>query len=224
MSDPEPEILSPETEANSAPVSEADREKAKKLVDGYINDYHQKIYWYLVAIYGASEEVVEDAMQDLWLYVYRQLIFKRSDQMYKSFLYEKARYICIGILKKGNRTIIPGSTFWNAMLTEDEITDARGVAENKMISQKNRKDRSSTGVSVSSNHPEPLTELEEAELFQRFWASYPTVNLTAEQKEVAFEFFRYGHTLKEISEKRGIPISTLSDWKNRVTDEFIKVL
>jgi DNA-binding NarL/FixJ family response regulator len=59
-----------------------------------------------------------------------------------------------------------------------------------------------------------LSEEAESELFQRFWSLYPDVDLSQEQKEIAFELFRKGHTLKEISEKRGIPISTLSDWKH----------
>lgn len=102
------------------------------------------------------------------------------------------------------------------MLDEDEAEERNEAAINEMVTQQFKADRSSPDFVMDSRHPEPLSEEAESELFQRFWSLYPDINLDQEKKEIAFELFRKGLTLKEISEKRGIPISTLSDWKHLI--------
>jgi RNA polymerase sigma factor (sigma-70 family) len=205
--------------ADPVPVSEADYKKAEELIVEYIDEYDRTIYWHLVCTYGAREVIVQDVMQQLWLHVFQQLTLKRHDKMFKSYLFNKARWICSDLLAKDNRLIMPVASYWSAMKSEDEIEEEREAAGNKMVMQRFEEDRSSPDFITNSRYPEALSDDEEAQLFQRFWANYPEVDLTQEQKEIAFELFREGRTLKEISEKRGIPISTLSDWKAKITDE-----
>lgn len=208
-----------DTKADPPNVSEADYKEAEELIVHYIDEYHQTIFWHLVRSYGAREEIVEDVMQQLWLHVFQQLTLKRKDKMYKSYLFNKARWLCSDMLGKENRLVTTCPSYWSAMKTEDEVEEEREAAGNRMVMQQFEEDRSSADFITSSRYPEALSDDAEAKLFQRFWANYPEVDLTQEQKEIAFELFREGRTLKEISEKRGIPISTLSDWKAKITDE-----
>ncbi|PTX94749.1 hypothetical protein DB346_22315 [Verrucomicrobia bacterium LW23] len=56
------------------------------------------------------------------------------------------------------------------------------------------------------------TEAEESALMKRFWAEYPGVELTGQQKEAIWLHARHGFTYKEIEERTGIPSSTVGDW------------
>jgi RNA polymerase sigma factor (sigma-70 family) len=214
MSDPEPEPTEPPP-VEPPTVSEADHEKARELVSGYMDEYHQMIFWYVVRRCGAPVEIAEEAMQELWLYSMRQLTVGRREQMFKSYLFWKARNICFDIFRKNNRYVPFGGSPYS-MLPEDEAEEKNDAAINEMVTEQYKADRSSRESVMDSRYAEPLSEEAESELFQRFWSLYPDVNLDQEKKEIAFELFRKGLTLKEISEKRGIPISTLSDWKHLI--------
>lgn len=52
----------------------------------------------------------------------------------------------------------------------------------------------------------------ERNLQQEFWMGYPSVNLTAQQKEVLWLHARYGFTYKEIEARVGVASSTIGDW------------
>ena len=212
MNNPKPEPTAP------PPVSEAGYEKARELVSGYIDEYHQTIFWYVVRRCGAPVDIAEETMQELWLYSMRQLTVGRREQMFKSYLFWKAKNICFDIFRRNGRYVPFGGSPYS-MLPEDEAEEKNDAAINEMVTQQFEADRSSPDFVMDSRHPEPLSEEAETELFQRFWSLYPDVDLSQEQKEIAFELFRKGHTLKEISEKRGIPISTLSDWKRLITEK-----
>ena len=232
MSDPEPNPTEPPP-VEPPTVSEADHEKARELVSGYMDEYHQMIFWYVVRRCGAPVHIAEDTMQELWLYSIRQLTVGGEKQMYKSYLFWKAKNICFDIFRANGREIPFGSSPYS-MLLEDEAKKRNDAAIDQMVTQQfkiekknnptiNRPpkqqmqaDRSSRESVMDSRYAEPLSEEAESELFQRFWSLYPDVNLDQEKKEIAFELFRKGLTLKEISEKRGIPISTLSDWKHLI--------
>ena len=52
----------------------------------------------------------------------------------------------------------------------------------------------------------------EIALQKTFWAEYPDIDLTEEQKEVLWLHARYGFTYKEIEERSEVPASTVGDW------------
>lgn len=160
-------------------------------------------------------KIAEEVMQELWLHSMQQLALRGREQMYKTYLFWKARNICFDIYRRNNRYVPFGGSPY-AMLPEDEAEEKNDAAINEMVTEQYKADQSSPDFVADSRHPEPLSEEAESELFQRFWNLYPDIKLSQEQKEIAFELFRKGHTLKEISEKRGIPISTLSDWKQLI--------
>jgi DNA-directed RNA polymerase specialized sigma24 family protein len=67
-------------------------------------------------------------------------------------------------------------------------------------------------VAVQPNHFAAFTDAEEVALRRKFWAEYPTVDLTEPQKEALWLHARYGFTCKEIEQRLGVPSSTVGDW------------
>lgn len=57
-----------------------------------------------------------------------------------------------------------------------------------------------------------ITDDDEAGLKKKFWADYPKINLTGQQKDALWLHARYGFTFKEIEKQLGVPASTVGDW------------
>lgn len=188
--------------------TEADYKAAKKLTEGYIDEHHESIYWYLRSRCHAKKEHAEDAMQNLWLYVFRQLLFNRADQMYRSFLYNMARWRLIDIQTTLNREDPLDLSFID-LRNKKELDKHESAALKTMYEQ-----------SLNKKNSEPANDEEEAALFTKFWSEHPEVDLTDQQKVITFEKYRDGLSLKEISEKHGVPIATLSDWMLKVEIEL----
>ena len=188
--------------------TDADYQAAEKLIVGYIDEHHESIYWYLRSTCRASKEHAEDAMQNLWLYVFRQLLFKRADQMYRSFLYNKASWLLSDIQTKLNREDPLDLSFVD-LRNQDELEKHEHAALEAMFEQ-----------SLNAKTPEPANEEEEAALFKSFWERFPNVDLTDQQKVIAFDIYRFGMTLQEASDKHGVPVSTISDWMKKVKREI----
>lgn len=68
--------------------------------------------------------------------------------------------------------------------------------------------------------PEILSTQDEVKLKQSFFEEHP-VNLSEQQQTVLFLWARYGFTHAEISEKTGIPRSTVADWVKLGRDAVI---
>jgi RNA polymerase sigma factor (sigma-70 family) len=67
-------------------------------------------------------------------------------------------------------------------------------------------------VPIQAHKVVEFTEDGEAALRDRFWAEYPTLDLSTQQKEVLWLHARYGFTFKEIETRVGVPSSTIGDW------------
>lgn len=57
-----------------------------------------------------------------------------------------------------------------------------------------------------------ITDDDEAGLKKKFWADYPKIELTEQQKDALWLHARYGFTFKEIEKQLGVPASTVGDW------------
>ena len=128
--------------------------------------------------------------------------------MYRSFLYNKAKWILSDLQSKQRRED-PFDLSSIDLRGKDELEKHEQAALEVMRQQ-----------SMSAKPPEPTNEKEEAALFLSFWGRFPNVNITEQQKVIAFDIHRFGLTLKEASEKHAIPISTLSDWMRKVKYEL----
>lgn len=196
--------------------------RASQLLEGYIREYHQALFWYLLQNCHTTAEMAEDVLQHLWLHVFQQLTLKRKDQMYKSFLYNKAYWIFLELQKKENRA----DPFRHIDLKDyDEVEKEHDDIGKKMLKSGHKRPQSESPYHQSHqgiHRPEPSNPEEEAALRDSFWANYPDVDLSDQQKLVTFELFRYGLTLKEVSEKYTVPISTVSDWKRKIEHEIEK--
>lgn len=184
---------------SNQPVTEADYEKAKELLLDYIDEHHETIFWYLRSTCHATKELAEDAMQNLWLHVFQQLSLKRADQMYRSYLYNKARWILSDLSSKTKRED-PFDLSFIDLRDKDQLEMHEQAALDAMYQQ-----------SIDAKIPEPANNEEEAALFKSFWERFPNIDVTEEDKRIAFDRFRFGLTLQEVSDKYGIPVATLSD-------------
>lgn len=189
-------------------LTEADYKAAQLHLESYINEHHESIYWYLRSSCHAKKELADDAMQNLWLYVFRQILFQRADKMYRSFLYNKAKWILLDLQSKLGRED-PFDLSSIDLRGKDELEKHEHAAMEAMYEQ-----------SVDAKSPEPSNVEEEAALFKKFWERFPNVNVTDQQKVIAFDIYRFGLTLKEASDKHGVAISTLSDWMGKVKHEL----
>lgn len=84
-------------------TDEAIYARAHELTKGYVRTYHQSLFWYLLKNCHVTSEMAEDALQDLWLHVFQQLKVRGREKMYKTFLYNKAYWICMALKIKGDR-------------------------------------------------------------------------------------------------------------------------
>ena len=191
--------MSNSSQTGTRPVTEADYEKAKELLLDYIDEHHETIFWYLQSTCHATKEQAEDAMQNLWLHVFQQLSLKRADKMYRSYLYNKARWVLSDLKCKAMRED-PFDISSIDLRGKDQLEEHEQAALDAMYQQ-----------SIDAKLPEPANREEEAALFKRFWERFPNIDVTEEDKLIAFDRYRFGMTLKEASEKYGISISTLSD-------------
>lgn len=64
----------------------------------------------------------------------------------------------------------------------------------------------------------------EARVQARFWEHFPDMQADERQKEAFWLKHRYGFTIKEVSEKLGVPHSTIHDWINAVKQEAQEIL
>jgi len=53
---------------------------------------------------------------------------------------------------------------------------------------------------------------EEQGLKERFYAEYPNLNLTDDQKHILWLYARYGFTYQELHQRTGYSVSTIGDW------------
>lgn len=67
-------------------------------------------------------------------------------------------------------------------------------------------------VPVQATEFGAYTDEDEAALKTRFWAEYPNIPLTEQQKDVLWLSARHGFTYKEIEKRLGVPASTVGDW------------
>jgi len=193
--------------------------RASQLLEGYIREYHQALFWYLRQNCRATAEMAEDVLQNLWLHVFQQLTLKRKDQMYKSFLYNKAYWIFLDLQTKGN---LEDPFSHIGFKSYDELEKEHEDIGREMLKSEYENSQLPSRYHKGAQRPEPSNPEEEAALIESFWANYPDVDLNEQQKLITFELFRYGLTIKEISGKYDIPISTVSDWKRKIQHEIEK--
>lgn len=198
------------------PKTELTEADAMRLVESFIDEFHQMLFWYLRKNCHAPKEMAEDALQLLWLDIFQRLTreVNRPKVMYKTYFFNKAKWIHLDIQRRVSQEDPMGITAFD-LAGEDEHREQEEEAAKEMLKQRYEETQSPSNYS-GSFRAEPSNQKEEDALFKSFWANYPEIELTEEQKLVAFDLFRFGFTLKEVSNKYGIPISTVSDWKRKI--------
>lgn len=64
----------------------------------------------------------------------------------------------------------------------------------------------------ASHQAEPVTAEEEQDFERSFWEEFPGIDLSEDQKRVLWLHARNKLSYQEISDKTGIPTSTIGDW------------
>lgn len=73
---------------------------------------------------------------------------------------------------------------------------------------------------IAASPDGPETDAEIAACEKRFWAEFPEINLTENQKK-ALLLNVYGYTLKDIGKQLGTAQSTVGDWVKKAKSEVI---